>query len=174
MSAPASPVSHASRVISVGVCALSLFMIAVDATVVNLALPVIGRALHAQVAGLQWTIAGYAVVTASLMPTSGSIGGRFGRRTVLQAGLAVFTFASAGCGMAPSVGPSLAGSVLASGLHGPHRDGLVAASQPAWLALAACGACVVILGLLVAGPLPYPGRPVSREQPAPYDLSRSG
>jgi len=66
-------------------------MIAVDTTVVNLALPLIGRGLHAPVAGLQWTIAAYTITTASLMLTSGSIGDRFGRRTVLQAGLTVFT-----------------------------------------------------------------------------------
>jgi EmrB/QacA subfamily drug resistance transporter len=81
-----------------------MFMIAVDTTVVNLALPLIGRGLHAQVAGLQWTIAAYTITTASLMLTSGAIGDRYGRRTVLQAGLAVFTLASAGCGLAPGAG----------------------------------------------------------------------
>jgi EmrB/QacA subfamily drug resistance transporter len=81
-----------------------MFMIAVDTTVVNLALPLIGHGLHAPVAGLQWTIAAYTISTASLMLTSGSIGDRFGRRTVLLGGLAVFTAGSAGCGLAPSVG----------------------------------------------------------------------
>jgi EmrB/QacA subfamily drug resistance transporter len=81
-----------------------MFMIAVDTTVVNLALPLIGRGLHAPVAGLQWTIAAYAITAASLMLTSGAVGDRFGRRSVLQAGLAVFTLASAGCGIAPNVG----------------------------------------------------------------------
>ncbi len=79
-------------------------MIAIDTTVVNLALPLIGRGLHAPVAGLQWTIAAYTITTASLMLTSGAIGDRFGRRSVLQAGLAVFTLASAGCSIAPGVG----------------------------------------------------------------------
>jgi EmrB/QacA subfamily drug resistance transporter len=81
-----------------------MFMIAIDTTVVNLALPLIGRGLHAPVAGLQWTIAAYTITTASLMLTSGAIGDRFGRRSVLQAGLAVFTVASAGCSVAPTVG----------------------------------------------------------------------
>jgi EmrB/QacA subfamily drug resistance transporter len=81
-----------------------MFMIAVDTTVVNLALPLIGAGLHAPVAGLQWTIAAYTITTASLMLTSGSIGDRFGRRTVLQAGLAVFTLGSAGCSVAPDAG----------------------------------------------------------------------
>ncbi len=79
-------------------------MIAVDTTVVNLALPLIGRSLHAPVYGLQWTIAAYSITAASLMLTSGSIGDRFGRRTVLQAGLAVFAVASFGCSVAPNVG----------------------------------------------------------------------
>jgi EmrB/QacA subfamily drug resistance transporter len=90
--------------VTVGVCCLSMFVIAVDTTVVNLALPLIGRGLRAPVAGLQWTIAGYTVTTASLMLTSGAVGDRFGRRRVLQAGLAVFTLASVGCSIAPGVG----------------------------------------------------------------------
>jgi EmrB/QacA subfamily drug resistance transporter len=100
----ASPHGRATGAVTVCVCCLSMFMIAVDTTVVNLALPLIGRGLHAQVAGLQWTIAAYTITTASLMLTSGSIGDRFGRRTVLQAGMALFIIASVGCGIAPSVG----------------------------------------------------------------------
>jgi EmrB/QacA subfamily drug resistance transporter len=92
------------RTAIVGVCCLTVFIIAIDTTVVNLALPLIGRGLHAPVAALQWTIAAYSVTTASLMLTSGAIGDRFGRRAVLQAGLAVFVVASAGCSVAPSVG----------------------------------------------------------------------
>jgi EmrB/QacA subfamily drug resistance transporter len=81
-----------------------MFMIAVDTTVVNLALPLIGRGLHSPVSGLQWTIAAYTITTASLMLTSGSVGDRFGRCTVLQTGLAVFTIASVGCSLAPDTG----------------------------------------------------------------------
>jgi EmrB/QacA subfamily drug resistance transporter len=97
-----------AQALIVGVCCLTVFMIAVDTTVVNLALPLIGRGLHAGVAGLQWTIAAYTVTTASLMLTSGAIGDRYGRRTVLQVGLAVFTLASLGCSLAPSVGVLIA------------------------------------------------------------------
>jgi len=86
------------------VCCLSMFMIAIDTTVANLALPLIGRGLHASVAGLQWTIAAYTVTTASLMLTSGSVGDRFGRRTIFQIGLAVYTLASAGCSVSPDTG----------------------------------------------------------------------
>ncbi len=79
-------------------------MIAIDTTVVNLALPLIGRGLHTTVSGLQWTIAAYTISTASLMLTAGSIGDRFGRREVFQAGLAVYTLASLGCSVAPTAG----------------------------------------------------------------------
>jgi EmrB/QacA subfamily drug resistance transporter len=79
-------------------------MIAIDTTVVNLALPLIGRGLHTPVSGLQWTIAAYTITTASLMLTAGSIGDRFGRRPVFQVGLALYTLASLGCSLAPSAG----------------------------------------------------------------------
>jgi EmrB/QacA subfamily drug resistance transporter len=95
---------RAAGAVTAGTCCLSMLMIAIDTTVVNLALPLIGRGLHAPVAGLQWTIAAYSITTASLMLTSGAIGDRFGRRRVLQAGLAVFTLASAGCSIAPNLG----------------------------------------------------------------------
>jgi EmrB/QacA subfamily drug resistance transporter len=100
----ASSHGRVAGAVTVCVCCLSMFMIAVDTTVVNLALPLIGRGLHAQVAELQWTIAAYTITTASLMLTSGSIGDRFGRRTVLQAGMALFVIASVGCSIAPNVG----------------------------------------------------------------------
>jgi EmrB/QacA subfamily drug resistance transporter len=79
-------------------------MIAIDTTVVNLALPLIGRGLHTPVSGLQWTIAAYTITTASLMLTAGSIGDRFGRRPVFQVGLAVYTLGSLGCSLAPGAG----------------------------------------------------------------------
>jgi EmrB/QacA subfamily drug resistance transporter len=100
----ARPAGGATGAVTVGTCCLSMFMIAIDTTVVNLALPLIGRGLHAPVAGLQWTIAAYSITTASLMLTSGAVGDRCGRRRVLQAGLAVFTVASAGCSIAPNLG----------------------------------------------------------------------
>ena len=102
----------AAKAATVGICCLTMFMIAVDTTVVSLALPLIGRGLHAPVAGLQWILSAYSIATASLMLTSGSVGDRFGRRTVWQAGLAVFVLASAGCSVAPNVGWLIACRVL--------------------------------------------------------------
>lgn len=100
----AVPPGQAAGAAIVAVCSASLFMIAIDTTVVNLALPLIGRGLRTPVSGLQWTIAAYTITTASLMLTAGSIGDRFGRRAVFQAGLAVYTLASLGCSLAPTAG----------------------------------------------------------------------
>lgn len=98
----AVPPGPAAGAAIVAVCSASLFMIAIDTTVVNLALPLIGRGLRTPVSGLEWTIAAYTITTASLMLTAGSIGDRFGRRAVFQAGLAVYTLASLGCSLAPT------------------------------------------------------------------------
>jgi EmrB/QacA subfamily drug resistance transporter len=71
---------------------------------VNVALPSIGRELHASVSGLQWTIDAYLLVLASLLMFSGSTADRIGRRKTFQAGLAVFTVGSLLCSLAPSLG----------------------------------------------------------------------
>jgi hypothetical protein len=66
-------------------------MVGMDTTIVNVALPSIGRDLHASVSGLQWTIDGYTLVLASLLMLSGATADRAGRRRVFQIGLALFT-----------------------------------------------------------------------------------
>jgi EmrB/QacA subfamily drug resistance transporter len=78
--------------------------VSLDATVVNVALPSIGRELHSTISGLQWTIDAYTLVLASLLMLSGSTADRIGRRTTFQVGLGVFTVGSLLCSMAPSVG----------------------------------------------------------------------
>lgn len=83
---------------------MSLFIVSMDATVVNVALPSIGRELHSTIAGLQWTIDAYTLVLASLLLLSGSTADRIGRRTTFQVGLALFTAGSLLCSLAPSVG----------------------------------------------------------------------
>jgi EmrB/QacA subfamily drug resistance transporter len=86
------------------VCSSSLFIVGLDSTIVNVALPSIGRDLHASVAGLQWTIDGYVLVLASLLMLSGATADRLGRRRVFQIGLATFTAGSALCSLAPTLG----------------------------------------------------------------------
>src|SRR5436190_14330376 len=83
---------------------MSLFIVGLDSTIVNVALPSIGRELHASVSGLQWTIDAYALVLASLLMFAGSTADRIGRRKTFQAGLAVFTIGSLLCSLAPGLG----------------------------------------------------------------------
>ena len=83
---------------------MSLFIVGLDSTIVNVALPSIGRELHASVSGLQWTIDAYTLVLASLLMLSGSTADRIGRRRTFQAGLAVFTVGSLLCSLAPGLG----------------------------------------------------------------------
>jgi len=86
------------------ICCLSLFIVGLDITVVNVALPAIGRDLDAGVSGLQWTVDAYTVVMASLLMFSGSMADRIGRKRVFVAGLVVFSVASLLCSVAPTVG----------------------------------------------------------------------
>jgi EmrB/QacA subfamily drug resistance transporter len=76
----------------------------IDSTVVAVALPAIGRNLHAGFQGLQWTVTGYTLTLASLMLLAGSLSDRWGRRRVFLAGLTWFTVASVLCAAAPSIG----------------------------------------------------------------------
>jgi EmrB/QacA subfamily drug resistance transporter len=82
----------------------SLLMIGLDSTIVNIALPAIHQDLHTSVSGLQWTIDAYLLGLASLLMLSGSMGDRFGRRRVFEAGLLVFTASSFCCSLAPNLG----------------------------------------------------------------------
>jgi MFS transporter, DHA2 family, methylenomycin A resistance protein len=88
------------------------FLVLLDVTVVNVALPSIGAGLEAGVDGLQWVVDGYAVALAGLMLAGGSIGDLHGHKRVVLIGLAVFGVASLACGAAPSVGFLVAARVL--------------------------------------------------------------
>jgi EmrB/QacA subfamily drug resistance transporter len=91
---------------------MSLFIVGLDVTVVNVALPSIGRELHGDISGLQWTVDAYTVVMASLLMFSGSTADRLGRKRIFVVGLAVFAAASLLCSVAPSVGLLVAARVL--------------------------------------------------------------
>ena len=96
--------SRKRRLLVVAVCSLSLFIVGIDNTIVNVALPVIQRDLHAPLSGLQWTVDAYILVIASFLMLSGSMADRFGRRRIFQTGLAVFTLGSMLCSLAPGLG----------------------------------------------------------------------
>jgi len=86
------------------VCALSLFLVGLDTTIVNVGLPTIGRGLGAETSSLEWIVDAYTVVLASLLISSGALADRFGRRRFFQSGLAVLGTASLACALAPSLG----------------------------------------------------------------------
>ncbi len=83
-----------------------------DATVVNIALPAIGRDLGAGVTGLQWTLSGYTLALASLILLGGSLGDRLGRRRVFVWGTVWFAAASVLCGLAPNIEVLIAARLL--------------------------------------------------------------
>ncbi|WP_167759558.1 MFS transporter [Mycobacterium sp. PS03-16] len=84
-------------------CCLSLLIVSMDATIVNVAIPAIRQDLHASPSQLQWVIDVYTLVLASLLMLSGATGDRFGRRRVFQLGLTVFAFGSLLCSLAPNI-----------------------------------------------------------------------
>jgi EmrB/QacA subfamily drug resistance transporter len=101
---PAPDLTRRRRRLVLAICCMSLLIVGLDNTIVNVALPSIGRELHASVSQLQWTVDAYTLVLASLLMLSGSMGDRLGRRRVFQTGLAVFTLGSLLCSAAPGLG----------------------------------------------------------------------
>lgn len=84
-------------------CSLSLLISSMDVTIVNVALPEIGRRMAASVTHLQWVVDIYTLTLASLLVLSGATADRFGRRRVFRIGLTVFAAGSLLCSLAPTV-----------------------------------------------------------------------
>jgi EmrB/QacA subfamily drug resistance transporter len=91
------------RLLVLGICSMSLLIVGLDATIVNVALPAIQRSFHSTLSGLQWTIDAYTLVLASLLMLAGSTADRLGRRRVFQAGLGLFSLGSLLCALAPGL-----------------------------------------------------------------------
>jgi EmrB/QacA subfamily drug resistance transporter len=106
------PQTRRRRMLVLAICCLSLLIVSLDNTIVNVALPSIQQELHASVSGLQWIIDAYTLVLASLLMLAGSTADRVGRRRVFQLGLVVFTAASLLCSLAPSLSWLVAFRVL--------------------------------------------------------------
>jgi EmrB/QacA subfamily drug resistance transporter len=95
---------------------VAIFMLLLDITVVNVALPDIQRSLHSSFADLQWVVNAYALTLAAFLLTAGSIADLVGRRRVFVVGLVVFTLSSAACGLSSSpLGLNLARAVQGMG-----------------------------------------------------------
>jgi EmrB/QacA subfamily drug resistance transporter len=100
------------RWLVLAICCMSLLIVSLDNTILNVALPSIQHDLHTSVSGLQWTVDAYTLVLASLLMLSGSTADRVGRRRTFQAGLMTFTSASLLCSLAPGLGWLVAARML--------------------------------------------------------------
>lgn len=103
---------HTSKWLVLGICCLSLLIVSMDVTIVNVALPSIRTGLRTTVSQLQWTVDGYTLAVASFLLIAGFTADRIGRRRVFQIGLAVFSIGSLACSLAPSIGFLIAARVL--------------------------------------------------------------
>jgi EmrB/QacA subfamily drug resistance transporter len=142
---------------TLGAVSFGLFMIMLDNTVVNVALPSIQRELGVGLSQLQWIVAGYALAFAALMLTGGKLADRYGRRLVFVAGLALFTAASLACGLAGSGEMLIAARVLqgvGAALMNPATLSIIAAAFPARQRGTAIGIWAGVSALALAiGPL---------------------
>ena len=103
------------RWFTLAVLCISLLIIVIDNTIVNVALPTLVRDLGASVSQLQWVVDAYTVVFAGLLLLAGSLGDRFGRRRSLTVGLALFAVASAAAAFAGGVGQLVAARAVMGG-----------------------------------------------------------
>jgi len=101
---PGTEPSRVRRLLILAICCMSMIVVVMDLSIVNVALPDIRRQLHASADGLQWTIDAYALVLAVFLVLSGSLADRFGRRRMFVIGLVIFGVGSLACGLAPTIG----------------------------------------------------------------------
>ena len=128
-----------------------------DGTVVNVALPTIGRKLHADVAGLQWVISAYSLTLAALILLGGSLGDRYGRRRIYVTGVAGFAVCSLLCAIAPTITALVAARALqgvAAALLTPGSLAILQASFRPEDRMRAIGAWSGMIGVTTAaGPI---------------------
>jgi EmrB/QacA subfamily drug resistance transporter len=136
---------------------VGLFVIMLDNTVVNVALPSMQRSLHMTLSELEWVVAGYALTFAAFMLTGGKLADLLGRRLIFMIGLAVFTGASLACGLAPSGGFLIAARVvqgLGGALMNPATLSIITATFPPRQRGTAIGIWAGVSGMALAiGPL---------------------
>jgi DHA2 family methylenomycin A resistance protein-like MFS transporter len=103
---------HGSRWFVLTIMCVGYFLVLLDVTAINVALPRIGAGLGSDVAGLQWVVDGYALALASLLLAGGTIGDLRGHRRVVITGMVTFAVASLACGLAPSTGVLITARVV--------------------------------------------------------------
>jgi EmrB/QacA subfamily drug resistance transporter len=109
---PTTEQIHTRRWATLGVLCLSLLVIVVDASIVNVALPTLVRQLHASTSSLQWVTDAYTLAMAGLLLSLGSLGDRIGRQRTLAGGLVIFGVGSALAGLSGSAGELIASRVV--------------------------------------------------------------
>jgi EmrB/QacA subfamily drug resistance transporter len=118
---------------TLGAVSFGLFMIMLDNTVVNVALPSIQRDLGIGLSQLQWIVTGYALTFAALMLTGGKLADHYGRRRIFVVGLTIFTLASLACGLAGSGDVLIAARVvqgMGAALMNPATLSIISATFP--------------------------------------------
>jgi EmrB/QacA subfamily drug resistance transporter len=155
--AMSAEVIHRRRWWTLAVLSLSLVVISLDNTILNVALPSLARDLHASASQLQWVVDAYMLVFAGLLLTAGSLGDRFGRRRALSAGLLVFGTGSVLAALSGDTTQLIASRAL-MGVGGalimPSTLSILTAVFPAEERAKAIGAWAAVAGLGIAlGPI---------------------
>jgi EmrB/QacA subfamily drug resistance transporter len=142
---------------TLGAVAFGLFMIMLDNTIVNVALPSIQQDLNIGISELEWVFNGYALTFGVLMLTGGKLADMLGRRRIFVAGLVIFTAASLACGLAASAGMLIGARVVqgvGSALMNPATLSIITATFPARQRGMAIGIWAGVSGMALAiGPL---------------------
>ena len=107
-----APATAKSQNLTLLVLLAGIFMTTLDIFIVNVAIPATQRDLHASPASIQWIVAGYGLTVAAGVITAGRLGDMFGRRRMYALGMALFTAASAACGLAPTAGLLIAARIV--------------------------------------------------------------
>src|SRR5207245_5358981 len=118
---------------TLGAVSFGLFMIMLDNTVVNVALPSMQKSLHIGPNELEWIVVGYALTFATLMLTGGKLADLYGRRLLFIVGLAIFTGASLACGLAPNAGFLIGARTvqgIGAAIMNPATLGIITATFP--------------------------------------------
>ncbi|WP_426364964.1 MFS transporter [Streptomyces sp. E-08] len=157
---------HPRRWTALALICAAQFMLILDVTVVNVALPAVAADLHLGRTALTWVVTAYTLCFGGLMLLGGRLADALGARRVLLAGLALFTAASLACGLAPNAAVLLSGraaqgvgaallspaalALVTTAFHGPER----ARALGVWAAIGGTGSAVGVLlgGALTAGP----------------------
>jgi DHA2 family methylenomycin A resistance protein-like MFS transporter len=156
-------VSRRRQLLVLAAVCMGQFMLQLDTTIVNVALPSIARSLHASTSGLQWVVDGYILALASLLLSSGRMGDRSGHRRVYLAGLAIFALGSGLCALADSTGELVCFRVLqgiGAAIELPPTLALITGAFPRGRARAravglwaAAGGLSLVLGPVLGGVL---------------------